>query len=130
MWRCTSEKDRQYNCVGFALGFRMWIWPESDFFGPRQKPANLTVTEFIEVFRDICGFEQCASELYEEGYLKVALYASEAGIPTHVARQLPSAKWTSKLSDGIDIEHDTLGDLPRQPFFDFDCCAVYGVWWS
>ena len=27
---------------------------------------------------------------------------------THAARQLPSGKWTSKLGDADDIEHNTL----------------------
>ena len=41
------------------------------------------------------------------GVRKVVLYA-DGNEWTHAARQLPSGRWTSKLGDYEDIEHDTL----------------------
>ena len=38
---------------------------------------------------------------------KVALYGLGSATYTHAARQPPGGKWTSKLSRGVDIEHDT-----------------------
>src|SRR5262249_38721988 len=42
----------------------------------------------------------------EPVYEKVALFADDLDHPTHVARQLPSGRWTSKLGRAEDIEHD------------------------
>ena len=47
----------------------------------------------------------------EEGVEKIALYADQGGEPTHMARQLRSGKWTSKLGELEDIEHDDLAIL-------------------
>ena len=45
----------------------------------------------------------------------MALYGDAGGAPTHVARQLPSGAWTSKLGDWEDIEHQTLASLEERP---------------
>jgi hypothetical protein len=42
----------------------------------------------------------------ETGWEKVALFAHEDGTPTHAARQLASGRWTSKLGELEDIEHE------------------------
>jgi hypothetical protein len=36
------------------------------------------------------------------------IYVNTQGIPTHMARQLPSGGWTSKLGEAWDIEHQTV----------------------
>ena len=41
---------------------------------------------------------------------KVAIYAI-GGRTKHMARQLPSGAWTSKLGDLEDIEHESLSAL-------------------
>jgi hypothetical protein len=56
------------------------------------------------------GFSPCSDGNSETGYEKVAVYGID-GEYTHVARQLPSGKWTSKLGALEDIEHDTLEGL-------------------
>lgn len=53
------------------------------------------------------GFTRCDSGDLEPGWEKVAVYALADDDPTHVARQLESGAWTSKLGDFEDIEHDT-----------------------
>ena len=50
----------------------------------------------------------CKNEKFENGFEKVALYVDKDGAPTHAARQLPNGKWTSKLGNGEDIEHETI----------------------
>lgn len=42
---------------------------------------------------------------------KVAIYADQRGIPTHMARQLENGMWTSKCGELEDIEHETLEAL-------------------
>lgn len=46
----------------------------------------------------------------EIGFEKIAIYGSDHG-PTHASRQLADGKWTSKLGDADDIEHETLEAL-------------------
>jgi hypothetical protein len=47
----------------------------------------------------------------ELGFEKLAIFADENSEPTHVARQLPSGAWSSKLGAGEDIEHSSLTAL-------------------
>jgi hypothetical protein len=63
------------------------------------------VASFVAAFATL-GFATCADGLLETGVEKVALYVDAAGVPTHMARQLPSGAWTSKLGRLEDIEHD------------------------
>jgi hypothetical protein len=53
----------------------------------------------------------CSNSTLEKGWEKIAIYASDSGEPTHVAKQTKSGKWTSKLCDWEDIEHNTLEAL-------------------
>jgi hypothetical protein len=52
------------------------------------------------------GYAESATPVPGPGLEKVALYADANGCPTHVARQLPNGRWTSKLGELEDIEHD------------------------
>jgi hypothetical protein len=72
-----------------------------------------TVAAFEEAFTSL-GYTPCEAEGYETGFEKVALYATTDGRPTHMARQLPDGRWTSKLGEQVDIEHELhalAGDL-------------------
>ena len=51
------------------------------------------------------GYAPASSEEPEAGFDRVALFAKN-GMPTHAARQLPNGRWTSKLGQREDIEHD------------------------
>lgn len=51
------------------------------------------------------GYAECASHVLEGGYEKVALYCKDVE-PQHVAWQLGSGSWTSKLGRFVDIEHE------------------------
>lgn len=54
------------------------------------------------------GYEPCDSSALVEGLEKVAIYGI-GNMAEHVARQLPSGRWTSKMGQGIDIEHELNG---------------------
>ena len=62
----------------------------------------------MAVFR-ILGYEPCEKAEFETGYEKVAIYIDRLDRPTHMARQLFSGWWTSKLGNGEDIIHKLAG---------------------
>ena len=94
----TSLPDADYNCIAWAAGNTTeWWWPGD------------TVDPFIEAFQNI-GYHLCSNGQLEEGFEKVAIYADSTAV-THMARQLPSGQWTSKLGTSVDIEHATPAEL-------------------
>jgi len=53
----------------------------------------------------------CDSAEVEPQFQKLAIYARDdgqhdGGQPTHVARQFPNGRWTSKIGELEDIEHE------------------------
>lgn len=58
---------------------------------------------FVSAFRTL-GYEPCDNGNLEDGFEKVAIYELDAEV-THMARQLPSGRWTSKIGRLEDIEH-------------------------
>ncbi len=128
-YQITSPQTTDYNCIGWALGDSERWWSPVHGFGsywPTGLPRSLEVETFIMLFESQ-GFERCETEDAEAGFEKIALFA-ESGYFTHVARQLPSGRWTSKLGNDVDIEHD-LRDLTRRrslfPLYRYG--AVVGV---
>ena len=104
--RVTSEKTSRYNCVAWAAGDAdRWWWPSPDYFWPEGLPLAATVKNFGAAF-GLLGYEESDNADAEDGVEKVAIYVSEDGRVTHVARQLPSGAWTSKLGRLEDIEHE------------------------
>lgn len=75
-----------------------------------QAPRALSLTNLIAALATL-DFESCDHSKPEMGFEKVAIYSDEHGWPTHVARQIPSGRWTSKLGASEDIEHDRLEAL-------------------
>lgn len=59
------------------------------------------------------GYEVSDNSEHEAGFEKLALYQQD-GFFTHVAKQKPNGKWSSKLGDAEDIEHDELRVLERR----------------
>ena len=112
-YQITSPNDARYNCIAWAAGdTQRWWWPEQDpenGYWPEGVPAVVTVDAFVAAFATL-GYEPCDQPDYEPNFERIALFADEQGTPTHVARQLPSGRWTSKLGKLEDIEHD-LNDL-------------------
>lgn len=76
-------------------------------YWPQGLPYVETLDNFVQAFQTI-GYEVCDNAELEHGYEKVAIYVASDGRPKHMARQLPSGMWTSKLGDLWDIMHDNL----------------------
>lgn len=113
----TGLPDDGYNCVAWAVGVtdRRW-WPLGlKTVWPPGAPAELTVSAFVAALA-AAGYILCDDGSTEPGFEKAALYA-RAGVPTHVARQLPGGRWSSKLGLDCLVEHATPAGLEG---------AVYG----
>lgn len=113
----TSQRSRYYNCVAWAAGIdNKQIWPgggegyeeEPAICWPEGIPNEERVESFVAYFSGL-DYAECNGPELEPGFLKIAIFVNHLGTPTHVCRQLPSGRWTSKLGwDGVDIEHDGL----------------------
>ena len=104
----TSEADTAYNCIGWAATGQKSEWwqhtPGYRWPGPNRSSV---IESLVSVFVSLRYEQRPASETsVEAGYEKIALYARN-GFWTHAARQLPNGKWTSKLGEDEDIEHDS-----------------------
>jgi hypothetical protein len=67
--------------------------------------------EVLERLFKTLGFEDCAMDSSAEpGFEKIALFG-HAIYYSQAARQLPNGKWTSKLREAEDIEHDSAHDV-------------------
>ena len=107
----TSPPTIEYNCIAWAAGdTESWWWPDpfNQYFWPSEAPREDTIDAFVKAF-ELLGYTICSDADYETGYEKIAIYASQAGRPTHAARQIDSEKWTSKIGQLEDIEHDISG---------------------
>ncbi len=118
-YRKTSESTlyvtEKYNCIAWALGdtSQWWEAPVYGYLEPGQYwPQDAPRTHHPDSYRrmiELQGYEVCTDVTYDPRYEKVALYWGDGG--PHAARQLETGKWTSKLGDRQDIEHDTLEAL-------------------
>ena len=114
-YEITSPTTDAYNCIAWALGETHRRWDPLGFLPdhwPEGLPRNDQL-ETIEAALRLEGFERCDDGSLADGVEKIALFA-EGSRFTHIARQLPSGRWTSKLGDYCDIEHE-LEALVRVP---------------
>ena len=112
----TSDYDPSYNCIAWAAerdaSAAEWWWPgppEDGYTWPATVARAETVDCFLAAFATL-GYQRCEHGRLEAGWQKLALYARE-GVPTHMARQLPDGRWTSKLGRDVDITHSTTDAL-------------------
>ena len=111
----TSDATPAYNCVSWAVGETHRWWEPSDSTS-KYWPAGVPHEDSVEALQDALatvGFTLCDDGQLEPGFVKLAIFADDEGY-THVARQLPSGRWTSKLGSDRDIEHE-LEALQTQP---------------
>ncbi len=112
-YRITSPQTSRYNCAAWAAGddTRWWqpIPDEPFFYWPAGAPRDLAPESYARLF-ELEGYEGCESADLEDGFEKIAIYTLD-GEFSHVARQLETGLWTSKLGEWEDIEHATLSDL-------------------
>ena len=109
-----SDASIQYNCIAWAAerDQKRWWQPEKkepwDYWPPGI-PDDGTFDCFVALFESI-GYKKCTGRHLEVFYEKVALYSNNSEF-THVASQLQSGIWTSKLGPEEDIEHNSLESL-------------------
>ncbi len=111
-YEIKSLQTPEYNCIAWAAGdSERWWWPDQNMsaYWPEGVARASTVQAFIGAFR-LLGYEICDNDQHETGVEKVAIYISSSDEPTHAARQLTSGRWTSKMGQWVDLEHD-LEDL-------------------
>lgn len=100
----VTSPPAPYNCIAWAVGdsYRLW-WPIKGGYWPKGCSQELTIPAFVEAFATL-GYKPCQNGRFENDYEKMVLYAKN-NEPTHAARQLKKARWTSKLGLAIDIMH-------------------------
>jgi len=107
-FQITSPATIQYNCIAWAAGKSdKWWWPVG-YYWPGQVSRDASPKAFADAFA-ISGYSPCENDALEAGFEKVAIYVSDDGIVTHMARQLSDGRWTSKLGQGFDISHTLEG---------------------
>ncbi|MFV1976652.1 MAG: hypothetical protein ACC651_12955 [Candidatus Scalindua sp.] len=109
----TSPVSPEYNCIAWAAGDTEVWWEPDPFylsFWPSGIPRIYSLTAYISAYETL-GYTVCHNDEYENGFEKIALYGDQNKKPTHAAKQLNSGRWTSKLGQLEDIEHNTLEDL-------------------
>ena len=91
------------------------MWPGApDYYWPSEVTGTDELATLVQLYLDE-GYEKCENGEPEEGHKKVAIYVKEDR-PKHAALQLESGRWTSKLGNMQDIEHDTLEVLEGQEY--------------
>jgi hypothetical protein len=107
--RKTSDPDSSYNCLAWASHHTdRWLDPLKPMgYWPPDVPLRLTLNNLTIIY-GAEGWSRCDSPDVEPGYEKLAIYTDRRGLPLHAARQLANGKWTSKLGELEDIEHDDL----------------------
>lgn len=117
----TSRRDVKYNCVAWAAKEDTSLWwepiREPGCFWPNQLPMDYAFENYVKVF-ELEGYHRCVDSSPRPGFEKVAVYQCADGSFGHVARQMLSGAWTSKLGPHEDIEHPTPSALD---------CNHYGV---
>ena len=113
-YQITSPSTPDYNCIAWAAleDDRWWDPTDPDQYWPDGVPRELTLEAFIQAYQTI-GYVPGDSVEFESGFQKIAIYTKPSGepdgVPTHVVRQLPNGRWTSKLGNLEDIEHELDG---------------------
>ena len=103
--RVTSPPSVLYNCIAWAAGDAKNWWQPGLHWPFPTNPLDETLAELTRVFQFL-GYVECPNGDLEPDFEKVALYGA-ADCYTHAARQLHDGKWTSKLGNEDDVEHDS-----------------------
>jgi|TARA_Y100000310_G_scaffold342401_1_gene445526 hypothetical protein len=115
----TSSEDPFYNCIAWSVGDESRWWQPSgraEHYWPPGFPIDdYSVNTLVAVFQQF-GFELCETADLDQGYEKIAVYASPDRDYAHTARQLVDGRWASKMGEWEDIEHDTVDVLEGQTY--------------
>ncbi len=101
----TSDKTFKYNCVAWAAHQTDRWWQPGGCWPIPASRDDLGIGNVVLAFNSLGYCESPNGEL-EHGFEKIAIYGSGL-MYTHVARQLPDGRWTSKLGQLEDITHAT-----------------------
>jgi hypothetical protein len=108
-----SRHTRRYNCIAWAAGETHRRWePAPGYYWPKIAPPDDRIESLVLAFYSI-GYRRSdkvdeRAKTVQLFVAKVVLYADGFDAWTHAARQLPNGRWTSKLGDFEDIEHDSI----------------------
>ncbi len=107
----TSDPTNSYNCVAFALGDTQ-NWHDDTRYGKwdDRAPRDGKVESYAKYFQ-LFGFVTCEEPVVENGFEKIALFATADGEFTHVAIQMSDGTWKSKLGSLEDISHAELTSI-------------------
>lgn len=125
-YELTSPDTIDYNCVAWAAeDTENWWWPDSQniHYWPPGVPREETLEAFQAAYQTL-GYEVCQDYDLEEGFQKIAIYTDRNKRPKHVARQTLNGKWTSKLGQDEDIEHNNLQGLTGYPGYGEVACIM------
>lgn len=107
----TSEPSEDYNCVAWVFrDFARYYAP--GYYWPRDVAPPVgddDVDAYMSLFASR-GYTECNFGELEPGFLKVAIYAKDGSFH-HVAKQLPSGEWSSKIGEAHDLRHERLDAL-------------------
>jgi len=111
-YRLTSEMDFFYNCIAWAAGENRYPWwpsPRNRYYWPITD-RKVTIENFVAAFSTL-GYQPCGKDgRHQRRYERIALYAI-GRTPKHMARQLTTGRWTSKLGNLRDITHARAEDV-------------------
>ena len=119
-YEITSDQADQPNCIGYALGSNLYFDPVAiggwlaGYYWPPDIGDDYSVETSLRLF-GLFRFQECDGGDLEPGMEKIAIYIGEDQETSHVALQLPSGEWTSKLNKLEDIRHRTLDELISPP---------------
>ncbi|GEM_PF-448397 len=118
----TSDATPQYNCIAWSAARDQTRWWQPEIINPWDYwppgvPNDGSFDCFVALFETL-GYSKCGDSNLEAVYEKVALYADGQGF-THVASQLCSGAWTSKLGPCEDIQHNSLDSLEGNVRFEY-----------
>jgi len=119
LWSDLASESAPYNCVAYGLHDTQQWWeygpiPVRGYYWPPGVRQDNSIESWIQVY-EIHGYRRCDNTDLEQGIEKVAFYVKD-GEPQHVARQLESGVWISKLGPDEDIEHNTLEGLVGETY--------------
>lgn len=110
--RITSNADINYNCIAWSNGDNsVWWEPHAGYHWPLERipdDEEPSVDHVAAIF-EAAGFERREryQVTYETGYDRIAIYGAARDRFTHVAHQIESGWWASKIGPDEDIEHAT-----------------------
>lgn len=110
-FKVSSPYDPIYNCVAYVMGdTENWWEPDSmgTCYWPQGLPRGDYSPKAYSVLFETFGYKTDSSDQLEKGHNKIVIFEKN-GIFKHVALQLESGLWTSKIGEYEDITHTLEG---------------------